>query len=183
MKGEKNPLQITHISLEDFKKLNLKGYKYGKHYYKQEQEELEDGSNAYLAPEEVTHEETGEYVTDSKGGIHWITYPGISSKMQWDEVSLNKIVEENIEFSKEMGWTGPICVALHNEPSYCGDLYADLYNNSYCDKWTTRGDMRTYLTRCDVAHLYSKRNYFYTMDDFFQVDKRETKAVYLIYWN
>ena len=176
MKGESNPLQITHISWEDFQKLNLKGYEHRKHYY--------------CGDKIVSENETGEYVTDSHGGKHWVSYNNVCSKISWSEVSINKIVQENIEYSKEQGWRNPICVAIHEDrdEKLMDDMFKDdpnmvLYRRAYLDKYLTRLGMQTYLVRCDVAHLYSKRNYFYTKDDYFEVDKRETKAIYLIYWN
>ncbi len=180
MKGEKNPLQITHISWEDFKKLKLKGYEHRQHHYRRSEK----------GDEPISNNETGEFITDSRGGRHWVAYQDVFSKVEWDEVSLNKIVEENIEFSKKEGWTNPICLAIHNDrdEKLMDDMFADdpsmvLYRRAYLDKYMTRLGMQTYLIRCDVAHLYSKRNYFYTKDDYFEVDKRETKAVYLIHWN
>lgn len=193
MKNEKRPLFVTEISLNDFIALNLIGFEYRKHYYRRGKEV--DGK---LEPEtEIEAKDTGEYVKDSQGNEHWVSYNGIFSKLQWDTVHINDIVIENIKFSKEQGWTNPICVAIHKEVLLPEEDYRKLNSNeidwetrkrdclfesAYLDKYLTRDGMQTYLIRCDVKHLYSKRNYFYTTDDYFQVDKRETKAVYLIHY-
>ncbi len=197
MKSEKKELKITEISWEDFQKLNLKGFQHRTHHYMKDA----NSDKEVLLSENDPH---GEFVVDSRGGKHWVSYSDVYSRVDWDEVSLNDIVSENIEFSKEEGWTNPICVAIHEEiteEEVADELkmfarrednekqYQDyktrtlLAASSYLDKFLTRAGMQTYLIRCDVQHLYSRRNYFYTKDDYFQIDKRETKAVYLIHWN
>ena len=187
---------ITEISLEDFLKLNLVGYEHKKHFYKQ------DGT-------EIEYKDTGEWVKDSQGNPHWITFEGIYSRIVWDKVSLNNIVRENIEFSDKEGFKNRcICVAIHTEPSEeeIGEMmkkfnfaksYREnngnllkftreeayehlLFEYSYLDKWLTRSGNQTYLLRCDVEHLYSEKRKFVTHDDYFEVPKSETKAVYLI---
>lgn len=183
MKNEKKELFITEISLEDFLKLNLVAYEHRTHFYK--------------AEKEIEYKDTGEWVTDSHGNKHWVSYSDCFSRIMWDEVELNKKVLENIEFSKEQGWDGPICVAIHEEAKLDENDFRridtdeideklkksqELFEGSYLDKWLTREGNQTYLIRCDVKHLFSKRNHFYTTDDYFDIDKRETKAVYLIHW-
>ena len=195
---------ITEISLEDFLKLNLIGYEHRKHYYKTKQE-----NNCYFPEEEISYEQTGEWVVDSQGNKHWVTFSNVFSKLIWDKVSLNDIVLKNIEFSKKEDFKNHcICVAIHNEPneeeiveitkkfnyvkSYReanGDLqkytreeaYEQLlFKYSYLDKFLTWNGHQTYLIRCDVPHLYSEKRKFVTHDDYFEVPKSETKAVYLI---
>lgn len=193
MKNEKKELFVTEISLEDFLALNLVGYEHKKHYYRKKFET----ENSIRPEQEISCSDTGEYVTDSKGNKHWVSYNDVYSKLTWDLVHLNDVVLENIRFSKEQGWNEPICVAIHEEVSLpekdFRKLNSDeidwelrkqhcLFESAYLDKYLTRGGMQTYLIRCDVKHLYSKRNYFYTTDDYFQIDKRETKAVYLIHY-
>ena len=194
MQNEKKELFITEISLNDFLALNLIGYEQWKHYYRKG----EEGEEHIRKETEVEVQDTGEWITDSKGNKHWVSYNDVFSRIQFDMVLLNDLVLENIEFSKSEGWNGPICVAIHEEVCLPEENFKKpnsneidwdlrkkecLYESSYLDKFLTRGGMQTYLLRCDVKHLYSKRNYFYTTDDYFQVDKRETKAIYLIHWN
>ena len=188
MKNEKKELFVTEISLEDFLRLDLIGYEHRKHHYRKETEK----------ETEIEYQDTGEWIEDSKGGKHWVAFDDCFSRLQWDKVRLNDIVLENIEFSKEQGWTGAICVAIHEEIELNENDFRminsdkidlelkkekELFESSYLDKWLTREGYQTYLIRCDVKHLYSRRNYFYTTDDYFDIDKRETKAVYLIHWN
>ena len=199
---------ITEISLEDFLKLNLVGYEHRKHYYKTKQEKVGDGY-CYLPEQEIDYKDTGEWVKDSQGNPHWVQFDGIISKLVWDKVNLNDIVRENIEFSNEEGFKNRcICVAIHTEPSeeeieeitkkfnyvksyregsnnltkYTREEAYEqlLFEYSYLDKWLTRSGNQTYLLRCDVQHLYSEKRKFVTHDDYFEVPKSETKAVYLI---
>ena len=194
MKNEKKELFVTEISLEDFLALNLVGYENRKHYFRKKHET----ENSIRPEQEVLSSDTGEWVKDSTGRNHWVTYDDVYSRILWDEVHLNDIVLENIKFSKEQGWNAPICVAIHEEvflpeeefrklENYEVDFdlrkEKSLYESAYLDKYLTRAGMQTYLIRCGIKHLYSKRNYFYTTDGYFQVDKRETKAIYLIHWN
>ena len=190
--------QITDISLEDFLKLNLVGYAHRKHYYKKKQE-----TENSISPEiEISFDETGEWVKDSEGNPHWVQFKGVFSRIAWDKVNLNEVVLENIEFSNEEGFENRcICVAIHTEPSeeeikkeyedvkkaFPNSLWTlddirskALLECSYLDKWLTRSGNQTYLIRCDVKHLYSERRKFVTHDDYFEIPKSETKAVYLI---
>lgn len=177
MKNEKKEMFITEISLEDFKKLNLTGYQQVKHYYKITRE-----GNHMLPETEVDYEQTGEIVKDSQGTPHWVSHKDIFTKLQWDKVDLNQVVDELIAKSKECNFTNPICIAIHEihdneneEISMC--------ESSYLDKWLTPMGMQTFLAIMEVSHLYSRRNYFYIDNEYFQIDKRETKAIYLIHWN
>lgn len=186
---------ITEISLEDFLKLGLVGYEHRKHFFNEKGKEID-------------YEKSGEWIKDSQGLDHWVTYRGIFSKIIWDKVDLNKVVLDNVEFSKKEGFKNHcICLALHTEPSeeeieeltkqfnyvrsYAsgGDLtcYSReeayeklLLDYSYLDKFLTWNGHQTYLLRCDVEHLYSEKRKFCTHDDYFDVPKSETKAVYLI---
>ncbi|MCR4661702.1 MAG: hypothetical protein K5765_06885 [Clostridia bacterium] len=193
MKNEKKELFVTEISLNDFVALNLIGYEHRKHHYRRGK-----NHNGQLESEtEIQVSDTGEFVSDSHGQKHWVSYSDVFSRLKWDEVHLNDVVLENIKFSKEQGWNAPICVAIHeetllpeedfkktnNEIDWEGRENACLFESSYLDKYMTPSGMQTYLLACNVKHLYSKRNYFYTIDDYFEIDKRETKAIYLIHWN
>ena len=169
MKNEKNPLRITEISWEDFQKLDLKGFRHRRYFYKGSEEK------------KINPNDIGEFVTDSNGGKHWVQFADVFTKVDWERINLNDIVKENIELSKKERWTGAICLALHKEEDCEIDDY--YFENSYLDKWLTREGNQSYLIRCDVEHLYSRRNYFYTKDDYFDIPKNETRAVYLIYWN
>lgn len=185
---------ITEISLEDFLKLNLTAYEHRKHFYNEKGEEID-------------YEHTGEWLVDSKGGKHWEVYKGTYSRITWDKVDLNEVVLENVEWSKQEGFKNRcICVAIHTEPTEeeieegmkmdnysvqakgepirkytreetCQTL---LFKYSYFDKWITRSGYQTYLLRCDVPHLYSEKRKFCTHDDYFEIPKSETKAVYLV---
>lgn len=185
MKGESKELKITKITWEKFKQLNLYGYRHVRKYFRR----IDDTVVTDL-------KEVFETVKDSNGDPHVVGKSGYYSKLIWERVDLNDIVSGEIEFSKEEGWKNPICLAIHEEVtelefqqtkenfvgikndedimSYC------LFSKSYLDKYLTRSGNQTYLIRCDVKHLYSKRNYFYTKDDYFEIQKDRTKAVYLI---
>lgn len=187
---------ITEISLEDFLKLNLTAYQHRKHHFNKN-------------GKEISYEQTGEWVIDSKGKQHWVSFDDVYSRLTWDKVSLNDIVLENIEFSKAEGFKNHcICVAIHNEPteeeiseimnkfnyvkSYRegqhnlskytrAEAYEQLlFKYSYLDKFLTWNGNQTYLLRCDVPHLYSEKRKFVTHDDYFEVPKSETKAIYLV---
>ena len=180
---------ITEISLEDFLKLNLTAYEHRKHYF-----------NA--KGEEISYEKTGEWIADSKGGKHWCAFNGTFSKLSWDEVSLNELVLENIEFSNKENFENKcICVAIHDIPSNeeIKQKYEEIHNlfpnnrwtledvrssllldNSYLDKYLTPIGSQTYLLRCDVPHLYVEKRKFCTHDDYFEIPKKGTKAVYLV---
>lgn len=186
---------ITEISLEDFLKLNLTGYEHRKHFYNK------DGV-------EITAEETGEIVIDTKGKTHWFSYTDVYSKLIWDKINLNEVVKENIEWSEQEGFKNRcICVAIHTEPTeeeineimnrfnyiksykekselkkytYNEAYESLLFEYSYLDKFITHSGHQTYLIRCDVPHLYSEKRKFCTHDDYFEVPKSETKAVYLV---
>lgn len=185
MKGETRVLEIQKISWPEFKKLNLTGYEHRKVYY---------DAKTNLPIEDPTS--IWKVVKDGDGKNQVVCVIPHYTKIEWQKVKLNDIVADNISFSKEEGWKNPICVALHDEvtesdiaevlESYPGlwsrkeALHFCLYEKSYRDKWLTRSGSQTYLIRCDVKHLYSKRNHFYTKDDYFDIPKMCTKAVYLI---
>lgn len=182
MKNEKKEMFITEISLEDFKKLNLTGYQQMKHYYKIER--VSDGNGGeMITPEvEVDYEQTGEIVKDSQGTPHWVSHKDIFTKLQWDKVDLNQVVDELIAKSKECDFTNPICIAIHEIHDNKNEEIS-MCESSYLDKYLTPMGMQTFLAIIDVSHLYSRRNYFYIDYDYFQIDKRVTKAIYLIHWN
>lgn len=185
---------ITEISLEDFLKLNLTAYEHRKHFFNEKDEEID-------------YEQTGELLTDNNGDKHWVTHKGGYSRITWDKVSLNDIVLENVKWSEEEGFKNRcICVAIHTDPSEEEILEGMKANNylvqikgksvrkftreetyqtllfkySYFDKWLTNSGGQTYLLRCDVPHLYSEKRKFCTHDDYFDIPKSETKAVYLV---
>lgn len=185
---------ITEISLEDFLKLNLTAYEHRKHFFNEKDEEID-------------YEQTGELLTDNNGDKHWVTHKGVYSRITWDKVSLNDIVLENVKWSEEEGFKNRcICVAIHTDPSEEEILEGMKANNylvqikgksvrkftreetyqtllfkySYFDKWLTNSGGQTYLLRCDVPHLYSEKRKFCTHDDYFDIPKSETKAVYLV---
>lgn len=186
---------ITEINLEDFLKLSLIGYKRNRHYFNEK-------------GQEIPSDQIGEIFIDSKGEKHYIQYNGITSRVLWDKVSLNDIVLENIEFSNKEGFKNRcICVAIHTEPSeeeiqegmksfnyvkaYSQNALLTKYTRqeayeqllfkySYLDKFLTWNGNQTYLIRCDVKHLYSEKRKFCTRDDYFDVPKSETKAIYLV---
>ena len=182
---------ITEISLQDFLKLDLYAYEHRVHFYNK------DGK-------EIHYEATGTWMKDNQGDPHWVPFDGCYSKNLWDKVSLNEIVKENISFSeKEKFENHCICVAIHTEPSEeeiekefeelkcrfpnsrwtLEDMRSKfLFEYSYLDKWLTRAGNQTYLIRCDVPHLYSEKRKFCTHDDYFEIPKNQTKAVYLIYY-
>lgn len=191
----KDNILITEISLEDFLKLNLVGYKNRRHFFDKN-------------GKEVSHTEAINVITDDQGNDRWIINPDIYSKFMWDKVDLNKVVLENVEFSEKEGFKNRcICLALHKEPSrkeieevmktynYVKSYkeknalvkYTEeeaynklLFNYSYLDKWLTMSGYQTYLIRCDVPHLYSEKRKFCTHDDYFEVPKNETKVIYLV---
>lgn len=154
---------ITHISFDDFQKLNLKGKRHVRKYFRSSDDK------------EVPYTETIESFYDKNGDLHTLHLNGFYSKLVWDEIDFTEVVKENIEFSKEQDWKNPICLAIHKKGE-------NEIESSYLDKWLTPGGLQTYLIRCDVKHLYSRRNYFYTKDDYFDIDKRQTEKVYLIYF-
>lgn len=186
---------ITEISLEDFLKLNLIAFEHRKKFFNKERQE-------------ISYDKTGEIVTDSQGKRHWVDYDGVYSKVVWEKVNLNDIVKENIEFSEKEGFKNRcICVAIHTEPSeeeikevmkqfnyvksyrerekltkftYEEAYEKLLFEYSYLDKWLTRCGNQTYLICCDVSHLYSEKRKFCTHDDYFEIPKNQTKAVYLV---
>jgi len=120
----------------------------------------------------------------------------INGSVKWIEINANDLVREYIEESLKQGWKNPICLAIYepvteDEIKEIMDSYPGLWNygeardfclysKSYLDKYMTPFGAQTYLIRGDVEHLYSKRNHFYTKDDYFDVQKMNTLDVYLI---
>ena len=96
---------------------------------------------------------------------------------------MNQVVDELIAKSKECNFTKPVCIAIHEIHDSPNSTEISMCESSYLDKWLTPMGMQTFLAIMDVGHLYSRRNYFYIDDECLQIDKRETKAIYLIHWN
>lgn len=185
MKGETKELKIINITWKEFKKLNLIGYTHRKVYY---------DARTNLPIDDP--KELFEVIKDGEGTRHTVTKIPHYSKIDWHKVKLNDVVKGEIELSKENGWLGEICLAIHDEvtegdiaevlEAYPGlwnrkeALHFCLYGKSYLDKWITKTGHQTYLIRPNVKHLYSRRNHFYTKDEYFDIPKMSTKAVYLI---
>lgn len=185
MKGETRVLDIIRISWPEFKKLNLVGYEYRKVYY---------DAQTNLPIEDI--KSIWEIIKDGEGKKQKVCVIPHYTKIEWHKVKMNDVVMREISLSKEEGWIDPICLALHDEVtesdvaevlnSYPGlwnrkeALHFCLYGKSYFDKWLTKHGSQTYLIRSNVKHLYSRRNHFYTKDEYFDIPKMNTKAVYLI---
>ena len=155
---------ITEISLSDFLDLKLKGKRHRRNYY--------DSLTGQKLPEDA---KTGEWLTDSRGTQHWVSYGNIVSRIEWEEVDLGMLVQRAIVFAKEDNLPGYVCVAIHTE-----EKGVDSFSNSYLDKWLTREGNQTYLIGVGIEHLYVGKHKFYTKGDYFQFSKRETARVYMI---
>ena len=150
---------VTEISETDFRKLNLIGFK----------------------RERIDHE-------------NWCS-------MEFIEKKINDVLDEQKQYCKEQGWT-TIVIALHVKPSeekiqeaikanypvvehsenkYSAARSVVLTDYSYYDKWLNKTGATTYQIGCGIEHLYSTRDYWCIKDDYWQVKKKETEAVYLIH--
>lgn len=159
---------ITEISEEDFRKLNLIGYD-------NERVENADGSYSFKFFKKDLNEKLDEY---------------------------KKYLLELIEDGHELPWTIAVCVHyLPTDESLAyyinnfknietgGKLTAEeayhlaLYDFSYYDKWMDKAGHTTYEFGVGIDHLYSTRDKWIAKDwlDYFEVRKRETKAVYIIH--
>lgn len=153
---------ITEISLEDFKRLNLVGYR-----------------NTRVEVDEKSY------------------------RMEMLPLNLNDLVEENLEFCKENNYH-TIAVAIHTDPAeedivrnmnyYTFDQNGRrqynreeayklaLFDCSYLDKFMNRfSGHQTFQIGCGIEHIYINRDWYYIKDDYWQVRKKETKAIYLIH--
>lgn len=155
---------ITEISLDDFLALGLTGRRHRKnHYNTKTGEKLPEG-----AP-------LGEWVTDSRGDKHWVTFNDVCAVIDWEQVSLGSLVKEAVEFAKEDNLPGYICVAIHKKENNDNP-----FSDAYLDKWLTREGPQTYLIGVGISHLYVGKHKFYTKGDYFEFSKRETACVYMI---
>lgn len=134
--GKKSYIEI---SLEEFKKLHLIGYK---------RQWIKDG----------------EY-----------------KKLCWILVNLNNEIEENIRYFKYEVKTGckSVVVAIHKNIEHIKDYmnYDDFY---YYDKWLNRSGASTYQLGCDIEKLYTTKNKWYIIEDYFDIPREETEAIYFI---
>lgn len=112
----------------------------------------------------------------------WVSNPDGSKSIIWKKVSLNEILDRNIEYWLERGYetdkydlTLPVTVAIHvengPEPS---DYYFDKYMNHYSMP-------ATYEFAMGIPHIYTTRDYYMMKGDYWRVKKNETKALYRIH--
>lgn len=198
-----NKLELTKISLDDFKKLGLKGYEHKKYYYNESGQKIPYEETYKVVPEQIVD---GVLIKE-----HNYYLPNCYSKVLWQEVDLSQKVEDKIRYIKQENpeWLNRyIVIAIHKDIDLkrleryyketegmhdvlTGKLLTEdmrreeafhraLYDYSYLDKYSTPQGAQTYLLSCGVKHLYSVRDYFYEKDTKFRIAKTHTKAVYLI---
>lgn len=176
--------KITHISWEEFQKLNLTGYEGFKHY-------KDDKGNT------VQEEETGEWLIDSRGDKHYVSFRNYYFFYDWKEVKLNDVVQQNILFSEANNFKNRcICVALHTEPSEdeVSEVLDEpnnkatsieeavkqlLFQYSFRERFCFP---KTYSICCDIDHLYSKRRKFCSHSDYYELPKDEVKHIFLVHY-
>lgn len=108
---------------------------------------------------------------------------GLCSRvLVWNEVDLNQLLRENIEYWINQGYESdyidlqyPVTVAIHkgNEP-----MPTDFYLDKFMNRFT---GATTYQIGMGIKHLYSTRDYFEAKEDYWRVAKKETKAIYRIH--
>lgn len=151
---------VTEISLEDFKRLNLIGYK-------NTRVDIDEHSHRNdMLPYKLNEEIDKELEFCKKEGYTTIV------------VAIhNEPTEDQIQHEME----------LYN--TYHGEMRKNtkeeafslaLFSASYILRFT---GFQTYSLSCGVEHVYSNRDYWYDRNGEWQVKKKETKAIYLIHLN
>lgn len=155
---------ITEISLEDFLKLNLIGYRNGRvdvdeHSYRME-----------MLPLELNKEILDNVEFCKENG--------------WNTIVVaihNEPTKEDIEAEKRTFTLDKKTHErrnLNDEEAY---KFA-LLDCSYLDKFMNRfSGHQTFQIGCGIDHLYSNRDYWYAAEDYWRVKKKETKSIYLIH--
>jgi len=165
---------ITEISLEDFKKLNLIGYRNTKVYFNEKGfETIEEKSNSYkflMRPLSI-NDELDKNIKYCK-------------ENNWNKIAIAIHVEpseEEIEEGmKSFTFDTKTCKRrnLNRDEAY---EFA-LLDASYLDKFMNRfSGHQTFQIGCGIDHIYSNRDYWYATEDYWKVKKKETKAIYLIH--
>ena len=179
---------ITHISLEDFKKLNPVCYRLEKKYFDRVTNESITDTNLIEMCHNIDLVNTVEDLERVKKASKTLCH-----KMIWEKVN---IIDEVMDSMAETKDDNCVLVAIHTEPtkeeleeikSTYADHYTDedlyniaLYHNCYMSRFSTA----TYDVYMDIDTIYSIRDYWeYRSDDFFRIPKNETKAVYMIHKN
>lgn len=159
---------VTEISEEDFKRLRLKGYD-------NERVEFKDGTSVFKFIEKELNsvlDDYKEYLADTiKGGenLPWVIAVCIHTEPQ----------EEDIKYIKDTFFKGPNKERYSDEEAF----NEALYDYSYYDKWMDRMGHTTYEMGIGLDHLYSTRDKWEARGwiDYFEVRKKETKAVYIVH--
>ena len=154
---------ITEISYEDFIRLGLVGYRntrveVDEHSYRME-----------MLPVDLAEEIKGELDFCLKDGYRTIA------------VAIHtEPTEEAIQECMKL-WTFDNKSGRRNYTREEAYKFA-LYEYSYLDKFMNRfTGHQTFQIGCGIEHLYSNRDYWYIKDDYWQVRKKETKAIYLVH--
>lgn len=159
---------ITEISEEDFKKLQLQGY------------------------------DNKKINTDTDG---YVTFDFVKCELNDKLEEYKHYLADLIQEGEKLPWTIALCI--HTEPTeeainYYASTFKDvatgkamsreesfkqaLYDFSYFDKWMDRSGHTTYEFGVGIDHLYSTRDKWVAhWIDYFEVRKRDTKAVYIIH--
>lgn len=103
--------------------------------------------------------------------------PGGGSRYAFVEVSLNSVLDKQIESMIEDGYEEdqrylqiPVTIAIHEDDGY----YLDKFMNRFTGA-------RTFQVGVGIKHLYSTRDYYEDHEDYWRVSKRETKQIYRIF--
>jgi len=165
---------ITEISLEDFKKLNLIGYRNVKVCYDEEGNETSD-ENYHSYTMKMRPIKLNDEIDNN---IEFC------KENNWTTIAVaihNEPTEEDIQAEMQT-FTFDAKTRqkrkLNREEAY---EFA-LLDASYLDKFMNRfSGHQTFQIGCGIEHIYSNRDYWYIADDYWRVKKKETKAIYLIH--
>lgn len=158
---------ITEISEEDFKKLQLQGYDNKK-------VEAQDYFTFDFIKCELNDklEEYKHYLTDliQEGEkLPWVIALCIHTEPTEEAINYYLSTFKNVATGEPLVREEAFKLAL--------------YDFSYFDKWMDRCGHTTYEFGVGINHLYSTRDKWVAKDwiDYFEVRKRDTKAVYIIH--
>ena len=114
-------------------------------------------------------------------------------KLIWKPRKLNDILDEQIKYECESGYEEnllnlsiPITIAVHVNnvnPETAASPETQI-SYGYWDKFMNRFTPEsTYEIGLGIKHLYSTRDYYEAHEDYWRVNKKETKVIYRVHLN
>lgn len=153
---------VTEISEEDFRKLNLIGYRNAK-------VECEDNSYKFVMKPISLNKLLDKELKEANEPINEIVF---AIHIEPTE----EFIKESMKLFTSDGNGGCRNYTYEEAKEYA------LYEFSYLDKFMNRfTGMQTFQYGVNLGHIYTNRDYFYSKEDYWRVRKADTKAVYIVH--